>query len=165
MPMFKIYVGNLSPRTTAEQLQVMFAKQTEVADIDLVKDKETGKPRGFAVVMTRDEVSGRMAILKLNGAFVDGKKIIVNEIGKGPPKRPAGKHKPRPAGAPASPSRGYGGYGSRPAAPPTASGPEPGNQAQPGNPGQGPAYGRPAHFSNRPGRHFSRNRPFRPRQG
>ena len=46
----KIYVGNLSYDTTQEDLQSLFETYGVVSDVFIVKDRESGRPRGFAFV-------------------------------------------------------------------------------------------------------------------
>jgi RNA recognition motif-containing protein len=107
--MFKIYVGNLSFKTTEEGLKGLFAPYASKIEIIMVKDEKTTKPRGYAFVLVADEVEGQLAISKLNGARLDGRLLIVNAGGKkgtgpsGPGRGPFGPRGNRPGGAPRHP--------------------------------------------------------------
>lgn len=75
----KIYVGNLSEKTTAEDLNAMFAKHGVVQDAYLVNDKATKATRCFGFVFMKDELEAKTAIRHLNGLLVAGSKIKVSE--------------------------------------------------------------------------------------
>ncbi len=75
----RIYVGNLSYTTTEESLRETFEKFGEVAEVNIISDRETGRPRGFAFVEMRDEEEAAKAIGALNGTDLDGRKLAVNE--------------------------------------------------------------------------------------
>jgi len=75
----KIYLGNLSYRTTEEQLE---AKLSEFGDVDSVKiitDRETGQSKGFGFAEMRTDAAARAAIDALNGKDLDGRTLKVNE--------------------------------------------------------------------------------------
>jgi RNA recognition motif-containing protein len=73
-----IYVGNLSYDTTQERLQELFAAHGEVTSVNVITDRYTGRPRGFAFVeMTTDEAANA-AIAALNGQEIDGRALNVN---------------------------------------------------------------------------------------
>ena len=74
-----IYVGNLSYSTTQERLQELFAAHGEVSSINVITDRETGRPRGFAFVEMATEEAASAAIEALNGQEVDGRTLTVNE--------------------------------------------------------------------------------------
>lgn len=75
----RLYVGNLSYYTTAEQVREQFAAYGAVESVDLPTDRETGQPRGFCFVTMADSQSVSAAITGLNGAMVDGRPWKVNE--------------------------------------------------------------------------------------
>ena len=58
---FKIYVGNLDYKVTEFAVRRLFEPFGEIEDIAMAQDKETGKPRGFAIVMMRDHEHGQSA--------------------------------------------------------------------------------------------------------
>jgi RNA recognition motif-containing protein len=75
----KLYVGNLPFVTTALDLQQLFAEAGDIASVDLVADKFTGRSRGFAFV-TMDTVDGAQnAIAKLHGKELEGRQLTVSE--------------------------------------------------------------------------------------
>ncbi len=75
----RLYVGNLSYSVTEADLRDVFAESGNVAEVKLVLDRETGRPRGFAFVemSTDDEASN--AIKNLNGREVQGRAMNVSE--------------------------------------------------------------------------------------
>jgi len=75
----KIYVGNLDFSLTEDSIREQFERFGAVERVDLVKDRDTGQPRGFAFVeMTNDEEAER-AIAELNGAIMGNRAANVNE--------------------------------------------------------------------------------------
>ncbi|MBU0561546.1 MAG: RNA-binding protein [Bacteroidetes bacterium] len=74
-----IYVGNVAPNVTEEDLQGMFAVYGKTKSVKLIKDMFTGKSKGFAFVEMYSENEGQKAIDELNLAEVEGKKIMVNQ--------------------------------------------------------------------------------------
>jgi len=75
----KLFVGNLSFNTTENQLQDMFAAHGSVTAVDLIMDKFTGRPRGFAFVTMESKEAADAAAQALNGKSVDGRALTVNE--------------------------------------------------------------------------------------
>ena|SRR5437016_5038300 len=75
----KLFVGNLSFNTTENQLQDMFAAHGNVIEVDLIMDKFTGRPRGFAFVSMETKEAADAATQALNGKSVDGRALTVNE--------------------------------------------------------------------------------------
>jgi RNA recognition motif-containing protein len=74
-----IYVGNLNYDTTEDTLRTLFAEFGEVESVNVITDRYTGRPKGFAFVeMTSDE-SGQAAIGALNGKLVDNREIRVDK--------------------------------------------------------------------------------------
>ncbi len=75
----KLYVGNLSFKTSETQLRELFAAHGEVSSASIVMDRETGRPRGFGFVEFRDPAHARAAITALHGKGFDGRDLTVNE--------------------------------------------------------------------------------------
>lgn len=73
----KLFVGNLSFKTTQDQLQELFAEQGAVVSVAIPQDRETGRPRGFAFVEMANQADAEAAIKALNGRNVDGRDIAV----------------------------------------------------------------------------------------
>ncbi|MGD9688697.1 MAG: RNA recognition motif domain-containing protein [Phycisphaerales bacterium] len=77
--MTKLYVGNLSFKTTEDQLRQIFSEFGEVASASLVMDRDTGRPRGFGFVEFANAEHAQAAIAGLNGKNIDGRDLTVNE--------------------------------------------------------------------------------------
>ena len=75
----KLYVGNLSFRTTAEAVETLFAAIGEVREVAMPTDRETGRPRGFAFVTMGNPEMAETAARQLDGTMLDGRPIRVNE--------------------------------------------------------------------------------------
>jgi cold-inducible RNA-binding protein len=75
----KLYVGNLSFNTTENALQDAFAAHGTVTSVDLIMDKMSGRPRGFAFVTMETKEAAEAAIAALNGKNLDGRDLTVNE--------------------------------------------------------------------------------------
>ena len=93
--MTNIFVGNLSYQTTQDELHQAFAQYGEVERVNIITDRDTGQPRGFAFVEMTERRDAETAIAQLNGAELNGRALNVNEA------------RPKPAGG------GFGG-GNRP---------------------------------------------------
>jgi len=74
-----IYVGNLSYNATEDDLRQAFAQFGDVASVSVIKDRETGRPRGFAFVEMPDEGQAKQAIENINNTEIAGRRITVNE--------------------------------------------------------------------------------------
>jgi RNA recognition motif-containing protein len=72
-----IYVGNLSFKTTEEQLEGLFSQYGQVERVNVVQDRETGRSRGFGFVEMESE-SATAAIAALDGFELDGRNLRVN---------------------------------------------------------------------------------------
>jgi RNA recognition motif-containing protein len=75
----KVYVGNLSYDTTEATLRTLFAEYGEIASINMITDRETGRPKGFAFVEMATEQAAQAAITGLNGKSVDDREIKVDK--------------------------------------------------------------------------------------
>jgi RNA recognition motif-containing protein len=77
--MSSIYVGNLSHTATENDLRDAFGQFGAVADVSIIKDRETGRPRGFAFVEMTNANEAATAIQELNLKEIAGRAISVNE--------------------------------------------------------------------------------------
>ncbi len=93
-----IYVGNLSWSMTDDDLSNLFSQYGTVSSAKILKEKNTGRSKGFGFVEMEDEDAAKTAIATLNESEVQGRKLIVNES------------QPRPEGSGYKKSGG-GGYG------------------------------------------------------
>ena len=73
-----IYVSNLSWNTTSEGLQELFAAYGEITSANVIKDRETGRSRGFGFVEMTNDAEGQKAIDELNETNFEGKTISVS---------------------------------------------------------------------------------------
>lgn len=73
----KLHIGNLSTGTKQEDLQKAFESFGTITRINVVKDKETGEPRGFAFVEFETEEAGKGAIAGLHDTELLGNEITV----------------------------------------------------------------------------------------
>ena len=75
----KLFVGNLSYQTTENDLQDMFSQHGPVNEVNLMMDRVTGRPRGFAFITMGTPEAAQAATQALNGASVGGRNLTVNE--------------------------------------------------------------------------------------
>ena len=75
----KLYVGNLSYQTSETELQSHFESVAPVASVNIVRDRATGQPRGFAFVEMNDADGARRAIAELDRREFGGRSLTVNE--------------------------------------------------------------------------------------
>jgi cold-inducible RNA-binding protein len=96
--MTNLFVGNLSFKTTQDELLAAFSQFGNVERVNIVTDRETGQPRGFAFVEMTERRDAETAISQLNGADLNGRTMNVNEA------------RPKPEGGGGRPGGG-GGFG------------------------------------------------------
>ena len=77
--MTNIFVGNLSFKTTQEELHAAFANFGAVERVNIVTDRDSGQPRGFAFVEMTDRTAAESAISQLNGEDLNGRAMNINE--------------------------------------------------------------------------------------
>ena len=75
----KLYVGNLSYKTTEDTLRTAFAEFGEVTSVNLITDRDSGRSKGFGFVEFRDDQEANAAIAALNGTDLRGRSINVNQ--------------------------------------------------------------------------------------
>jgi RNA recognition motif-containing protein len=75
----KLYVGNLSFRTTSEELKEAFAAVGTVESASVIEDRDTGRSRGFAFVEMATPEEAAAAIEQFNGKDFGGRNLTVNE--------------------------------------------------------------------------------------
>ena len=95
----KLYVGNLSYGTTEEGLRRHFAQAGTVTAVDLIKDRATGRSKGFAFVTMGSQAELEKAIQMFNGSSLDDRELVVNIA------------RPREERGPGGPGGGRGGGG------------------------------------------------------
>ena len=77
--MKNIFVGNLSFGATEASIRSMFEPFGSVDRVNIVTDRDSGQPRGFAFVEMRSDEEGNRAIGDLNGTELDGRALNINE--------------------------------------------------------------------------------------
>jgi len=93
-----IYVGGFPYKTTKEDLAKLFSACGTVLSAKVILDRETGRPKGFGFVEMSTDAEAKVAVEKLNGAFIGDRKIFVVE-GRPQKDRPAG-YTPKPSFTP-----------------------------------------------------------------
>lgn len=101
----KLFVGNLSFKTTENDLQDAFAACGAVVETTIMMDRMTGRPRGFAFVTMGSPEEAQKAVDTLNGKEFDGRALTVNVA------RPREERPPGGGGGGRGPRREYGGGG------------------------------------------------------
>ena len=102
----KLYVGNMSFKTSEDELRSAFSQFGTVSDVYVAMDKMTGRPRGFAFVTMGTPEEAKIAAEKLNGVDLGGRALTVNEA------RPKEEGAGRSFGGGGG-GRGFGGGGER----------------------------------------------------
>ena len=75
----RIYVGNLPFTATEDEVRNLFGAHGSVESVNLITDRETGRPRGFGFVEMGNSEHADTAISALNGYSMDGRPLTVNE--------------------------------------------------------------------------------------
>jgi RNA recognition motif-containing protein len=74
----KLYVGNLPFRTTEEELRALFAQAGTVVSVSLIKDRDTGRSRGFAFIELSTQAEAEKAVSLFNNTPLDNRTLKVN---------------------------------------------------------------------------------------
>jgi RNA recognition motif-containing protein len=74
-----IYVGNLSYRIREDELKSVMERYGVVDSVKLIKDRETGRSKGFAFVEMQDDEEAKKAIDELNEKELEGRNMVVKE--------------------------------------------------------------------------------------
>jgi cold-inducible RNA-binding protein len=96
----KLYVGNLPYETTEEDLRTLFAQAGAVSSVALIKDRDSGRSKGFAFIEMGSQADAQKAISMFNAYKMGDRELKVNT---------AKEREERPRGG----GGGYGGYGDR----------------------------------------------------
>lgn len=84
--MKKLFVGNLPFTVQREQVEALFQQHGEVFSVNLINDRETGRPRGFGFVEMEDD-GAQAAIQALDGTEFGGRNLRVSEAQERRPQR------------------------------------------------------------------------------
>ena len=74
----RLYIGNMSQETTEQDLRTMFSEAGTVGSVDVVINRQTGKPRGFAFVTMSSQAEAENAISMFNAKEVNSHTLKVN---------------------------------------------------------------------------------------
>lgn len=74
----KLFVGNLSFKTTEQELEEAFSRCGKVLSVALPVDRETGRKRGFGFIEMQSQEEAEAAIREFNGQTFGGRQIVVN---------------------------------------------------------------------------------------
>jgi RNA recognition motif-containing protein len=86
----RLYVGNLAYSTTKETLEKAFSAHGQVVSVNLITERDTGRPKGFAFVEMSTPEEGEAAKTALNGTEVDGRSINVDNAREQEQRKPGG---------------------------------------------------------------------------
>jgi RNA recognition motif-containing protein len=75
----KLYVGNLSYKTTEDDLKDLFKEFKTVTEVNVITDRTTGRSRGFGFVEFSSDEDADKAIESLNGKMFQDREIVINE--------------------------------------------------------------------------------------
>ena len=75
----KIYIGNLSFSSTEDELRTVFERHGRVESVNVITDRDSGRPRGFAFVEMDEASAADDAIRALDGSELGGRSLRVNE--------------------------------------------------------------------------------------
>ena len=89
----RIYVGNLPYDVTEEALRQEFVAYGEVAAVDIITDKYSGRAKGFGFVEMASSSDAEAAITALNGKILGERTIVVNEARPRPDNRSGGSYR------------------------------------------------------------------------
>jgi RNA recognition motif-containing protein len=74
----KLYVGNMSYETTESELRTMFSEAGTVEAVDVITDRDTGRPKGFAFITMNSQSEAEKAISLFNGKMINNRELTVN---------------------------------------------------------------------------------------
>ena len=75
----RIYVGNISYQTNEEDLRQAFEEHGQVEDVAIIRDRDTGRSKGFAFVEMPTSEEAEAAIAAINGKELEGRSVTVSE--------------------------------------------------------------------------------------
>lgn len=74
----KLYIGNMSYDTTEEQLRTLFSQAGTVGSVDIIKDRDSGRPKGFAFITMNSQAEAEKAISMFNEKQLNDRTLTVN---------------------------------------------------------------------------------------
>jgi cold-inducible RNA-binding protein len=76
---YKLFIGSLAWATDDAALEAAFAPYGKLVSATVVKDRDSGRSKGFGFVEYEEDADGIAAIEAMNGKDLDGRNIVVNE--------------------------------------------------------------------------------------
>lgn len=76
---YKLFIGSLSWNVDDAALQDAFAPYGKIVSATVVKDRDSGRSKGFGFVEFEDDTEGKAAVEAMNGKELDGRAIAVSE--------------------------------------------------------------------------------------
>ena len=74
----KLYIGNMSRETNEDELRTMFSEAGTVESVDIIMDRQTGRPKGFAFVTMPEQAEAEKAISMFNAYSLADNELKVN---------------------------------------------------------------------------------------
>jgi cold-inducible RNA-binding protein len=74
----KLYIGNMSQQTSEQDLRTLFSEAGTVGSVDVIMDRATGKPKGFAFITMSSQAEAEKAITMFNAKEVNSRTLKVN---------------------------------------------------------------------------------------
>jgi len=78
----ELYVGNLSPNTTEDEIRALFEPAGELTEVIVMLDANTGLSKGYGFVNMKSFIAANEAIQRFNGQLLDNRKLDVQRSGK-----------------------------------------------------------------------------------
>ncbi len=78
----ELYVGNLSKKTTEDQIRTLFEDVGEITEVTVMLDEATGNSKGYGYVSMDTFIEAKTAIERFNGHSLDSHKLTVKHVGK-----------------------------------------------------------------------------------
>jgi RNA recognition motif-containing protein len=75
----KLFIGNIEWSTTEEDLKELFGQYGEIEEAIIIKDRMSGRSKGFGFVTFAEDADADKAIEALNGHDLNGRELVVNE--------------------------------------------------------------------------------------
>lgn len=78
----ELYVGNLSPNTTEDEIRDLFQSFGELIEVIIMVDEESGRSKGFGFVIMKNFIAAKEAISRLNGQTLNKQELVVRLAGE-----------------------------------------------------------------------------------
>lgn len=75
----KVYVGNLAYSVDESKLKELFSSYGEISEVVVIKDRFSGRSKGFGFITFSDDEAAKKAIAEMNKKEIEGRAMTVNE--------------------------------------------------------------------------------------